>query len=404
MVAVIAVAGLLVAGCSSGQAATAGGAGVSGEPVKIGVIAPVNASISYPDVPAAAKAAARSLNAKGGINGRPIEIVYCNDRFEANQAAACARQLVGEGVVATAGNFTAVGQANVLGVFGAADIASVGVFDAGPAGTDAHSFVFQGSVPLNNAGQAKYAAQSAKRVALVFSEQQSATPGIALSQRIIESAGGTITSIVRTPNTGDLSPQASATVAGNPDAVILNGAQAAIGIVMKNMVQLGFKGKFFVGGTAIDEPFMKTLGPIAAQVNVSAAYPPASQAASIPGLKLMLDDMAAEKAAGDADAPTTTNFVRDPAMTAWLAVYAIAKVANDSKATDAKGIFAALNSAKDLDFGGAMAPWTPSKSVVSQLPRNSNPNRYFFEWGNGAPTLEPGQPTEVGTLLGKYLT
>ena len=33
----------------------------------------------------------QSINAAGGINGRKIEVQFCNDAFNANTGAACAR-------------------------------------------------------------------------------------------------------------------------------------------------------------------------------------------------------------------------------------------------------------------------------------------------------------------------
>ncbi|GAA1851496.1 hypothetical protein GCM10009836_34360 [Pseudonocardia ailaonensis] len=393
---------LVTASCSSpsGSGGAAAG-GATGTPLKIGVMAPNKAVISYPDVPAAAQAAARSINAKGGVDGHPLEIMYCNDKFDANQATACARQFVSDGVVATAGDFNVPGQANVLGALGAAGIPSVGNFDAGTAGTDKYSFLFQGSTIIDSAGQAQYAAGLGKNVGMVFSDQPSASSSVPVAQDIVKAAGGTVTSVVRTPNTGDLSAAASTTVSGKPDVVLMNGGEGAIGSIMKSMVQLGYQNKFVVSGSAISPSFLESLGPTAKQVYISGIYPPVSQASTIPGMQLLLSDLAAERAAGNTDVPAATSFIRDPAVNAWLAVYAIAKVAGDAKATDAKGIYDALNKAKDLDFGGIIHPWTPSASVIKILPRVSSGFRFFYAYNGGTPVLAANQPTDIAPLLDK---
>ncbi|MGD9752836.1 MAG: ABC transporter substrate-binding protein [Acidimicrobiia bacterium] len=79
----------------------------SGEPIKVMTSAPVNTQLPpYPNIPEAAKIYAEYINDKGGINGRPLEVITCDDRGEANEAANCARQAVEEKVVANVGSFT----------------------------------------------------------------------------------------------------------------------------------------------------------------------------------------------------------------------------------------------------------------------------------------------------------
>src|SRR5438067_1839032 len=69
--------------------------GSAGTTVKVGLIAPVQAPFfSDTQSVGAAKAAIRALNAKGGLHGHPIELVFCNEKNLATQASTCARQLV----------------------------------------------------------------------------------------------------------------------------------------------------------------------------------------------------------------------------------------------------------------------------------------------------------------------
>ena len=103
---------LVVAACSSGSAgsssagsgAATGAAATSSGPVPAGAIKIfVMGTFSSPQesVPGAlqgAEAAADSINASGGINGKKIAIISCNDQSDPNQAAACARQAVADHV------------------------------------------------------------------------------------------------------------------------------------------------------------------------------------------------------------------------------------------------------------------------------------------------------------------
>lgn len=59
-----------------------------------------SAALSLPDSAAAMKAHVAAINEAGGINGRKIELIVCNDKFDPNTAADCARQAASKRVVA----------------------------------------------------------------------------------------------------------------------------------------------------------------------------------------------------------------------------------------------------------------------------------------------------------------
>lgn len=83
-----------------------GGDEPTGEPIKVMTIAPVNTNLpSYPNIPGAADVYEQWINDNGGINGRPLEVVNCDDMGDANEAANCARQAVEEDMVAVVGSF-----------------------------------------------------------------------------------------------------------------------------------------------------------------------------------------------------------------------------------------------------------------------------------------------------------
>ena len=69
--------------------------------------APVDSPIvSYPNIPGAAKIYEQWINAHGGIAGHPLQIITCDDRGDAAEAANCARKAAAAGVVANVGSFT----------------------------------------------------------------------------------------------------------------------------------------------------------------------------------------------------------------------------------------------------------------------------------------------------------
>jgi len=122
--ALLAAMALVVAACGSdsdptsvaGESTTANdaeGDTPSGDPIKVMVEAPVDSQVlPFPNIPETARLYAAFINDKGGIKGRPLEIVVCDDRADAGEAANCAREAVSENVVANVGGFTLdVGQA-----------------------------------------------------------------------------------------------------------------------------------------------------------------------------------------------------------------------------------------------------------------------------------------------------
>jgi ABC-type branched-subunit amino acid transport system substrate-binding protein len=94
----------LTAGCGIVPGAT-GGSG--DDPIKVMTWAPQDTTATNkPGMPAFAQAYARWINAKGGINGRKLTVLTCNDRNDSVGAARCARRAVKEGVVAVVGSYS----------------------------------------------------------------------------------------------------------------------------------------------------------------------------------------------------------------------------------------------------------------------------------------------------------
>ena len=78
----------------------------SGDPIKVMTVAPVNTNLPpYPNIPAAAEIYMQYINDRGGIQGRPLEVITCDDQGDPNVGANCARQAVDEGVIAVVGSF-----------------------------------------------------------------------------------------------------------------------------------------------------------------------------------------------------------------------------------------------------------------------------------------------------------
>jgi ABC-type branched-subunit amino acid transport system substrate-binding protein len=92
-------------GSTSASSATSAGtsaaanpaANLHGAPVVIGSMYPISANIAtFPELQYMAQIAVDVVNAKGGIKGRPLKWVHCDDKGDPNVAATCADQLINQ--------------------------------------------------------------------------------------------------------------------------------------------------------------------------------------------------------------------------------------------------------------------------------------------------------------------
>src|SRR5436190_21318147 len=92
-------------------AGTSGAASSASSPIKVGIVAPAEGSpiINGEAGRAAMMAGVAALNKRGGLGGHPVQVVYCNDKTDPNEAAACGRQLVSEKGVAELGGASIFG-------------------------------------------------------------------------------------------------------------------------------------------------------------------------------------------------------------------------------------------------------------------------------------------------------
>jgi ABC-type branched-subunit amino acid transport system substrate-binding protein len=102
--AALAVCASLTAGCGS-VPGLSGGSG--DDTITVMTWAPEKTdSTNKPGMPALATAYARWINAHGGLAGRKLKVLTCNDHNHAVDAAKCARQAVNENVVAVVGSYS----------------------------------------------------------------------------------------------------------------------------------------------------------------------------------------------------------------------------------------------------------------------------------------------------------
>ncbi|MFI9614493.1 ABC transporter substrate-binding protein [Streptomyces sp. NPDC052023] len=143
-----------------------GGAG--GDEITVMTWAPQDTNATNkPGMPALALAYARHVNAGGGINGRKLKVVICNDRNDSVHAAKCARRAVKQKVAAVVGSYSQFADSffPILEGAGIPYIGGYGITNA--EFTSPLSYPVNGGQPALLAGLGRQLASSCGPVALV---------------------------------------------------------------------------------------------------------------------------------------------------------------------------------------------------------------------------------------------
>ncbi|APY87707.1 hypothetical protein DCW30_22845 [Streptomyces alfalfae] len=155
----------LTAGCGVIPGTTGGS---RDDPITVMTWAPENTkATNKPGVPAMAEAYARWVNAHGGIDGRELKVLTCNDHNDPVGAAACARKAVDEEVAAVVGAYSQHGRSFLapLEVAGIPYIGGYGITD--DEFSSPLSYPVNGGEPALLAGNGRQLADRCDRVSLV---------------------------------------------------------------------------------------------------------------------------------------------------------------------------------------------------------------------------------------------
>jgi ABC-type branched-subunit amino acid transport system substrate-binding protein len=385
---------------ASGSAET--DAGLKGEPIKIGQIAPTGTSVyNAPDSIAVARAAVLGVNKRGGIGGRPLRLVHCNDEADPNKAAACARKLVSEGVVATVRSVVIAGGAQVSSILQAAGIPDIGRGALVPAEFAAsNAYLLDGGVAYPYAAVLQqFAGKGGKRVFFAVMESASADALLATLNGLARRLGLTVAGTQKVaPNTADYTPFVANIGRTGAEAALLAFPQQQIVQTVRAADQSGLKVDWLLNGGGITQADLTAL-PAAqtARMAVALNSMPLSAAKENEVVARMRADIDAAFKAGDSAANPAKLF--GTALTAWAGVNTLPTLLKGKPAIKAATVRAALDQAKDVPLGISV-PWTPSRTGPPNFRRVSHPFVYLNTVRNGELTLSRPDPVDVSALLG----
>jgi ABC-type branched-subunit amino acid transport system substrate-binding protein len=374
--------GLVVGAC--GDSTSAGRA-----PIRIGSLVPVT-GLQLPNWEAALRASARDVNAHGGIRGRRVEIDNCDDQNDPNLAESCARQLVADGVVATAGNITGFSmvEAPILDEAGISQVGSVAL--------NQEDLTLPTAFPLDGGGIGQIAGSvfGTRRRGLhsFFLATYDTPPGrleVEFAKQIARAAGVEFAGQAYIPPAAsDFTPYAQAAVQAHADVVWPGIAPFQTVQLLAAAQRIGARYLVAFPHGQLEPRDLATLGGAKGITENSiefGALPPVTATDQFPALRTFKADMDAELAAGNPAAAPDQRTAGS--VTAWLAVQVIARLAASLPTADAASVLHALRTSATVDTLGLTPPWAPGRTGPALFPRVTNPTGYFITQHNGVEVL-----------------
>jgi ABC-type branched-subunit amino acid transport system substrate-binding protein len=286
-----------LAGCRDDPSADAdsgdGGSGSSTAPIKIMQIGTFESpSLSLTDAKAGLDAHVQAINADGGIDGRKIEVSFCNDAFDANTGAACARQAVTDGMVAVVGAASSQAPAElpILEEAGIPWLAGAG--SGGPIeGTSKVSYPIHGGTQSMQVAMGRLLAdKGATNVAVIVADAAAAYAAADDIKHGAEAGGADSYRILAPLGAADFSAVASSALAKDPDAVAVASTATDAPRIIQAVRQAGFEGNISTLANIFKPADQAALGDAADNVFVTSSLSPVTST-DIPQVQEFLDAM-----------------------------------------------------------------------------------------------------------------
>lgn len=235
--------------------------------IKIGVQAPITGSFANEGqgIDNAVKMLVAQQNAKGGLLGKKLEVVTCDDEGTAVGGAICARKLINAGVIAVIGTYSSTPAESAEPIY-----ARAGVLQTSDATADSltkHGYwtFFRNSCP--NSAEATFTAdflvkdKHFKRI-VVLSDYSAYSTNLAdATMAALKKIGGNVIYYGKIQaGSQNFTPILTKIKSMNPDVIYFSGYYTDGGLIRAQEVSLGIKAAF-VGGDSNDNPeFFKLAG------------------------------------------------------------------------------------------------------------------------------------------------
>lgn len=211
---------------------------------------------------AAVEAHVAVLNESGGVDGHPIEVIVCNDNFDPNEAASCARQAVDEGVVALVGPASGYASA-ALPILEEAQIPYLNGTGAGGVIelTSPVSFPLHGGsqVQLMAAGRA-VVDEGATKVTLIVADADQAREAAKNIEQVITDNGAEASTVIAPLGAPDYSAVAASALDSDPEGIVIAHVPADAPKIVQALRQAGYEGLIATSTGILPQVGIDTIG------------------------------------------------------------------------------------------------------------------------------------------------
>lgn len=371
-----------LAACSSNGGNGGGTADGSGDTIHVGSLGSITSSVyTNPDNKAGMLAAIDAVNAAGGVNGKKIELTYCDSHQETAAEVNCAQQLVEDNVIAAISPLvTADGTGRPFQILDKAGIASVGTVGATPAELNtAGVFPLGSGLPGWDYGAtAALVARGDTKIAVIDDTTAPAQFNGQLAVAALKLAGLKPTVVVTADPTSDptLSSAAAKATGSGAQAILMLPSPPNVPKLVAAVKQTGFKGPIATSDGELQAPIIKAMGASANGFLISSAGTAFATDSSNTAVAQYEKDMKKYQP----NAGITSDSLRT-----WSAVQLFVQVLKSSKATSAKDFMAAMDNLSTPVDVGTIAPYKVKgvTSPVPAYPRLLNPTVQFGVLQNG---------------------
>jgi ABC-type branched-subunit amino acid transport system substrate-binding protein len=371
----------LVSACGSGAVQTTVGAGahshLHGPAIELMVAGDLSSPAAIPEVPTGAEAAVAALNASGGIDGRPVHLIVCDDNDPS--PTACARRAVAAHVAATVGSMSA-GIDPILLANGIAQVGNV-PFVAGDY-TAPNSFPLFGFVTASGGIIKELAAAGCHRVApMVLAGESSgddANRYLHLAQTT--TPGVTVLPAIPVPfGLPDLSAQLAKATGDGSDCIAAILRSSDVAKVLVEAQEQGVKEKFGFGESSVSQDLVTQLKGASEGIYVAGGFRALSS--ENPAVAQFKAQMARYQPQAELD-----NFSEN----SWAAVKLFEIAATNAlgryHAIDARSIYATMKTLSDVNLGICAPVSFTRPGGLPDAPRVVDTNVFFTQVRHGVIT------------------
>ena len=380
----LAAAALGLAACG-GSGDDSSSTGNSAGTIKIMAMGPIEApQFSLESIKVGAEAAVDEINADGGVNGKQIDLIVCNDGNDTNKAVACAREAIKEEVAAMVGGYTLF-EPQVVPLIEAAGIPWIGP-TAIQNSTSKSYYLLGGEGATLAFSMGLYLDERGCKQSVAIGENlPTVKPAAALFNLGVEAGGGTPGEpVYGAENAADWAPFVAAATGSGADCISILTSPTNAPKIVSAAAQSGESITTIAPLSVLPAESVEALGKTAEGVILVSGYLPYS--AQTPAIKRL------EAEAKKISAEVPLDSVLE---STYAATKLFADVAEGEGEVDAQNTAAALSKLKHYDTElGPVVDFTAANPTTT-FSRVTNTKVFVLEVKNGEIVLAQKQPLDT---------